>query len=193
MISRLLIGLLAALSVCGGQVHQASGTVRQNGVVMEPVAAVAVWDELEKALVIGVFPFAVNEEDAQFVAVHGALALAESKPSPAPNLWRRPPVVGLVLRFAERPAGFRMEDLTGVSVRLTGIQDPAKSFGVSRRTAAQFAQEVKRLEGTLGEQGGEVRLSVAGSDYTSEARFDWTIELESAVLVRGGNKNRAGR
>jgi hypothetical protein len=164
-------------------VYRASGVMTLNGNTIELKSAVAIWDEVDKAVLIGLFPFAVDEKDARIVADSGAQSLVVLKPSPDASKWKTPPHGAIIVRFQKRAAALRHEDLEGFSLRATGLETPNRSFGVGRRTKQQFAAEVNELSGQLDKTGGTIHLLTAGSESYSGGYFDWNVRVESAILL----------
>lgn len=183
---RMILGLAVALAPAAvAQEHLASGVITQSGKTLHLKSAVAVWDDTEKTLTIGLFPFEVDERDVRIVVADGAQPLAATKPSPDPALWRESPVGGIIVRFRKRPGELKLDEVEELSVRAHGLIDPEKTFAFSRRTEAQFQREVSEFRGNLTQDGGEVRLLLAGSDYVSGQYMDWNIRVQSPIYHKG--------
>lgn len=184
MRAAVLATVFGVVTLCGQgpAVHRASGVITLNGNTIELKSAVAVWDEADKAVLIGLFPFEVDERDARIVIQSGAHSLAALKPSPDPSKWKTPPHGAIVLRFRKRGVELRHEDLEGFSLRSIGLEKPNHSFGVGRRTRQQFAAEVNELSVRLDKTGGAIQLLSAGSESYSGGYFDWNVRVESGIL-----------
>ncbi len=181
-----LIGLLASGAVLAqdAPVYRASGKITQNGRTLEIQSAVAIWDEGEKAITIGLFPFPVETRDVRTMVTGSAQELAASKPSPNPALWEKTPVAGIQIRYKKLPKRFTTEKLEGFSLRASGFEDSETSLGVSRRSKVQFAKEIGLLEGQMEKTGGNLRMASKGSESFSAGYLDWDLEIECRVHIK---------
>jgi len=184
-ICALVLGLmLNAVPVLSEEAYLASGTITQDGNTLELKSAVAVWDSKEKTLTIGLFPFAVDEQDVRIMVSDGAQALAALKPSPNPATWERTPLGALQLRYKKRPKKFQMKGLQSMSLRASWLGDGGKTFAVTRRTEGQLAKAFDEFGGSMSKTGGEFSALLAGSEQFIAAALDWNIRLECLIHVK---------
>jgi len=185
----LALAAFLAAAVCPAQsqdetgLHAASGTITVNGKTMDLKSAIAVWNEKEKAIVIGLFPFQAGAQDAWVVQESGVLALAAVRPSPDESVWTKTPAGGIVIRYKKRPKTLVLKDVRAFSVRASWLDDPGKTHAIGRSTAKQFAEEISEFGGNLTKIGGEIHLLAAGSDYLSGVYMDWNIRVDARVYA----------
>jgi hypothetical protein len=76
MLTLLAMGLPGPVAAQEAETYMASGTITQSGKTLHLKSAIAVWDDKEKAIVIGLFPFEAGPNDAGIVLESGVQALA---------------------------------------------------------------------------------------------------------------------
>jgi hypothetical protein len=157
------------------QTHLASGTITQHGQTLELKSAVAVWDPEERAVLIGLFPFEVDDRDVRIAVTEGAQALAALRQSPSG---------AILLRLKGKTTAIELPGVDELVVVAKDLAARGKTFSVNRRTAEQLAADVTELSGRVGKDGGEVKLLIAGSDWFSSGHMLWNVRVSSPVYVR---------
>ena len=181
ILTLLVLGLSGPLVAQEAETYLASGTITQSGKTLNLKSAIAVWDDKEKAIVVGLFPFEAGPEDVGVVLESGVQALAALRPSPDESVWPKTPVGGIIIRYKKRPKELVLKDVRKFSVRASWLGDQDKSFAMGRATQEQFAKEITEFDGSLTKVGGRIRLLAAGSGYLSGETFDWNIRVDATI------------
>jgi hypothetical protein len=177
----LAIGVSDPVAAQEAETFMASGTITQSGKTLHLKSAIAVWDNNQKAIIIGLFPFEAGQEDVGVVLESGVQALAALRPSPDESVWPKTPVGGIIIRYKKRPKDLVLKDVRKFSVRASWLGDQDKSFAMGRATQQQLAEEITEFDGSLTRVGGRVRLLAAGSGYLSGETFDWNIRVDATI------------
>ena len=180
--SCLVLLLLLPVSVNAAS-HSASGTITQNGKTVSLKAAVAVWDQTEKELTIGLVPFAVTSQDIDEIRGAATLFLVVEKPSPDPGVWQHPPFAELVIRFEPNTRLLSRERVIHYRLQVSWLDRMNHTSTLNRNSPDEVLREFSRLTGSLRE-GGSVELSFAGSDSLMQDTTQWDVRVNSTIRLK---------
>jgi len=142
---------------------------------------VAVWDADEKTITVGLFPYAVGEDDAARATKESIQAAAASRGASSPAGG---PVAAIVLRFRKRPKRLSVDAVDSFSVRVRGLTAEDETFGVTRRTRRELSESISTLEGQLKRPEGTIRIASSGSDAMYAGTIEWQLTAETSVQFR---------